>query len=104
MASYVERIIDFLDRQVLNEDYPKNVLEDIEWAIEVISANRLSQGNLGGIKLDDQRPEIRAWTDMIKMTRIPLNVEEQKRLKEFEELHQAESNKKGSKRPAEKPQ
>ena len=53
MASYVERIIDFLDRQMLNEDYPKTLHEDIEWAIEVISANKLYQGSLGAVKLDE---------------------------------------------------
>lgn len=61
---------------MLNEDYPKTLLEDIEWAIEVISANKLYQGSLGAVALDEQRPEIRAWTDMIKMARIPLNIEE----------------------------
>jgi hypothetical protein len=46
MASYVERIIDFLERQAANPDMQKMLMEDIEWAIEVISANKLYTGNL----------------------------------------------------------
>lgn len=37
MASYVERIIDYLEKQALHPDMPKMLKEDIEWAIEVIS-------------------------------------------------------------------
>lgn len=61
MASYVERIIDFLEKLLENDAYPKILLEDIEWAIEVISANKLKAGNMNIFKLDELRPEIRAW-------------------------------------------
>lgn len=95
MASYVERIIDFLEKLLENDSYPKTLLEDIEWAIEVISANKLKAGNMNIFKLDELRPEIRVWLNLISMEHIPLNVEEQKRLKEFEELHKIENQRKG---------
>jgi hypothetical protein len=91
MASYVERIIDFLEKLLENDAYPKIMLEDIEWAIEVISANKLKAGNMNIFKLDELRPEIRAWLQLISMDHIPLNIEEQKRLREFEELHKLEN-------------
>lgn len=46
---------------------PKLLLEDIEWAIEVISANKLYTGNLDNIKLNKERPEIKAWSDLINL-------------------------------------
>lgn len=49
MASHVERIIDFLERQAVNPDIPKMLMEDIEWAIDVISANKLYTGTLSNI-------------------------------------------------------
>ena len=67
MASYVERIIDFLEKLLENDAYPKTLLEDIEWAIEVISANKLKAGNMNIFKLDELRPEIRAWLNLISM-------------------------------------
>ena len=59
MASHVERLIDFLERQLESNDMPKVLLEDIEWAIEVISANKLYSGNLDNIKFNKERPEIK---------------------------------------------
>lgn len=59
MASYVERIIDFLERQAANPEMPKMLMEDIEWAVEVISANKLYTGSLDSNNLSNtQRPEI----------------------------------------------
>jgi len=52
MASYVERIIDFLEKQANNADMPKMLKEDIEWAIEVISANKLYTGSLDSINFN----------------------------------------------------
>lgn len=45
MASYVERVIDMLEKQAEKSDYPKTLIEDIEWAIEIISSNKLYTGN-----------------------------------------------------------
>lgn len=58
MASHVERIIDFLERQAENAEIPKTLLEDIEWAIEIISANKLYTGSMSIINFNKQRPEI----------------------------------------------
>tara|TARA_B110001450_G_C17519007_1_gene439744 strand:- start:96 stop:338 length:243 start_codon:yes stop_codon:yes gene_type:complete len=80
MASHVERLIDFLERQLETNDMPKVLLEDIEWAIEVISANKLYSGNLDNIKFNKERPEIKAWIDQINLKSIPISLEEQERL------------------------
>ena len=98
MASYVERIIDFLERQVANPEIPKMLMEDIEWAIEVISANKLYTGSLDLINFNTQRPEIAAWLDKINLKNIPKNELEIERLKEFDELHRLENQKKGRKK------
>ena len=63
MASHIERLIDFLERQLENNDMPKMLLEDIEWAIDTISANKLYSGSLDNIKFNKERPEIKAWID-----------------------------------------
>jgi hypothetical protein len=97
MASHVERIIDFLDRQAANQDLPKTLLEDIEWAIEVISANKLYTGNLSIINFNKQREEIQAWLDKIDLNSLPKNHGEMERLKYYEELHKQESQKKTKK-------
>lgn len=98
MASYVERIIDFLERQANNSDIPKMLVEDIQWAIEVISKNQLYTGNLDSIQFNLERPEIKAWSDLIALKSIPKNYEEMERLKFFEELHKLENQKKGRKK------
>jgi len=55
----------------------KVLLEDIEWAIEVISANKLYSGNLDNISnYNKDRPEIKAWTDQISLKSIPISIEE----------------------------
>ena len=64
---------------------PKVLLEDIEWAIEVISANKLYSGNLDNIKFNKDRPEIKTWIDIINLNSIPINLEEQERLSFYEE-------------------
>lgn len=53
---------------MVNDDLPKGLQEDIEWAAGVISANKLYKGNLSDIKFDENRPEIKAWLSMINMT------------------------------------
>ena len=49
MASYVERVIDFMERMTLNTDLPKMLVEDIQWAIDTISANKLYTGNMASM-------------------------------------------------------
>ena len=66
---------------------PKVLLEDIEWAIDVISANKLYSGNLDNIKFNKERPEIKAWIDQINLKTIPISIEEQERLLEYEEMY-----------------
>lgn len=101
MASYVERIIDFFEKQVANEDLPKTLREDLEWAAGVISANKLYQGNLSNINFDERRPEIKAWLEMISMKQMPVNIEEMQHRGEYEALHKAD-NQKFKKRPTER--
>ena len=66
MWSYVERVIDLLEKLSKNQDIPKEIKEDIEWAIETISSNRLYKGELAK-KLNANRIDIKAWTNMIKL-------------------------------------
>jgi hypothetical protein len=98
MASHVERIIDFLERQAVNPEIPKMLMEDIEWAIEVISANKLYTGSMSMINFNRQRPEIQAWLDQIDLKNIPKNIQEMERLKEYEELHKLDNQKKNKKK------
>jgi len=37
MASYIEIVLDFLEKQADKADFPNALIEDIEWAIETIS-------------------------------------------------------------------
>lgn len=94
MASNVERVIDFLERQAANTDLPKILIEDLFWAIEVISANKLYSGNMDNINFNVERPEIKAWIDKIGLKDIPKNLEEMERLKTYEELMSAQKKKK----------
>lgn len=52
------------------------LLEDIEWAVEVISANKLYSGSLDSINFNKERPEIKAWIDQINLKSLPMNIEE----------------------------
>jgi hypothetical protein len=100
MASNVERVIDFLDRQATNTDLPKMLVEDIQWAIDVISANKLYKGNLDNINFNTMREEVNAWIDRISHKVVPSNIEEEDRLKQYEELIKNENQKrKGPKKP-----
>ena len=66
---------------------PKMLLEDIDWAIEVISANKLYSGNMDNIKFNQDRAEIKAWMDTINLVAVPVSEEEKDRLEEFEERY-----------------
>ena len=70
---------------------PKMLIEDIQWAIDVISANKLYTGNMDSIDFNMQRPEIEAQINQINLKTIPCNIEEMERLKEYEELHKLEN-------------
>ena len=84
MASYVERVLDFFEKLVQNNDTPKHLKEDIQWAIDVISANKLYVGGLEGFKLSEDKPEVKAWTDLISLRNLPVNRLEMERLKQYE--------------------
>lgn len=60
---------------------PKHLKEDIKWANDVISANKLYIGTFEGFKLSEGKPEVKAWTDLIKKKNIPFNKEDFFRLK-----------------------
>ena len=51
MSSYVERVLDFMERMVSNPEVPKHLQEDFCWAIEKISANKLYEGSMQGFRL-----------------------------------------------------
>lgn len=36
MASYIERVMDFMERVAANENTPKTLVEDVEWAMDLI--------------------------------------------------------------------
>jgi len=84
MSSYVEKVLDFLERMLVNSDVPKHLQEDINWAIEVISANKLYNGSFEGFMLSEERPEVKAWTDLINLKNLPVNRVEFERLKQFD--------------------
>ena len=98
MASHIERLIDYLERQVESNDMPKMLIEDIQWAIDTISANKLYSGNLDNIKFNLDRPEIKAWMDVINLSVIPTSEEEKERLEEYEEKYRLQSQNKGRRR------
>jgi hypothetical protein len=83
MSSYVEKVLDFLEKHTVHPAVPKQLQEDIEWAIDVISANKLYAGNSTN-KYDETKPEIKAWIDMISLKNIPENNEEKTRIKNLE--------------------
>jgi hypothetical protein len=90
MASYVEKLIDFMEKQAsLPEDkMPKMLREDIEWAIELIGSNKLYTGSLDVYSaFDVKKPEIKAWIDTVKQKSIPYSLDEMERLKDLEEIH-----------------
>jgi len=71
IASYVERVLDFLEKLAENADVPKHLREDIQWAVDVISANKLYAGGLEGFKIAEDKVEVRAWTDLIALRNLP---------------------------------
>ena len=88
MSSYVERVLDFLEKQAENPQVPKALQEDLEWAIQIITQNRLYAGDQKSFNFSEERPEVKAWTDLINMKNIPQNIKELERLKQYEILEQ----------------
>jgi hypothetical protein len=86
MSSYVERVIDFLEKHQVNPEVPKQLQEDIQWAIDIISTNKLYAGSFEGFKLSEDRLEVKAWTDQIGLKNLPISKKELERLKQFENL------------------
>jgi hypothetical protein len=41
MSSYVERVLEYLERLTKNDEIEKTLREDVEWAIDMISGNKL---------------------------------------------------------------
>ena len=81
MASYVERVLDYFERLTLNNDIPKHLKEDLQWAIDIISANKLYVGGFEGFKISEDKLEMKAWTDLIALRSLSINKLEQERLK-----------------------
>lgn len=98
MASYVERVLDFFERQAKNDQLSKVMVEDIQWAIDVISANKLYTGNMHSIHFNIEKPEIKAWVEKISLKSMPVNIAEMERLKYYEETHKPENQKKSAKK------
>jgi len=94
MSSYVERVIDFLEKHTVNPEVPKHLQEDIQWAIDIISSNKLYAGSFEGFRLQEDRAEVKAWTDLISQRNIPVNKREQERLKSVEVLLKEEEQSK----------
>jgi hypothetical protein len=85
MASYVERVLDFFERLSKNENVDKTLREDVEWAIEMISANKLYTGSIDSLGVQDKLAEVKAWKNLIYMKDIPINLMEAERIKPFQE-------------------
>jgi hypothetical protein len=85
MASYVERVLDFFERLSKNENVDKTLREDVEWAIDMISANKLYTGSIDSLGLQDKLPEVKAWKNLIHMKDIPINLMEAEKIKPFQE-------------------
>ena len=67
MESHIERLIKMLDKLLENENLPKMLYEDIEWAVNIISENKLYSGSHGAFKYNKDRDEILAWLEKINL-------------------------------------
>ena len=88
ISTYVERVIEFLEKQTQDIKVPKHLQEDLQWVIDQISANKLYAGNIDSMKLDQDRQEVKAWMDMIGLKNIPVNTKELKRLEKLKNSEQ----------------
>ena len=76
MSSYIEHVLDFLEKQLNNKDFKPQLLEDIEWAIDIIGKNKLNSGADKTFNFDEKRSEIKAWIDIINQEAIPIKIDE----------------------------
>lgn len=92
----IENVLDLLERQSKNPAVPKQLREDLEWAFELISQNKLYNPTTDGFKLQEERPEVKAWTNLIALKAIPENRKEVERLEALkaEELENLKKKKK----------
>ena len=95
MASHVERVLDYMEKLIVNPDIPKELQEDLQWAVDTISLNKLYKGGMEGFKLQENLDEVKAWTDMIYLRNIAKNKDEESRLRmmELEHLQQSPGGK-----------
>tara|TARA_B110000285_G_scaffold67727_1_gene77776 strand:+ start:1603 stop:1779 length:177 start_codon:yes stop_codon:yes gene_type:complete len=56
-----------LEKLLENGNLPKMLYEDIEWAISIVSENKLYSGNLGAFKYNEDRDEILAWLERLNL-------------------------------------
>ena len=91
---YIERVLDFLERQSVNSAVPKQLQEDLQWAYELISQNKLYSANIEGLKLAEDRPEVKAWTNLIALKQLPENKKEVERLSAFQAIEQEDKKRK----------
>ena len=68
-----------------NKDLKPQLLEDIEWAIDIIGKNKLNTGADKSLIFDEKRPEIRAQIDLINMRNFPQKIDEKNRLQALED-------------------
>ena len=59
-----------------DQNLPVMLIEDIEWAVEVISKNKLYGAGLDQVKYSKDRPELWAWLNMINLKTIPTSLKE----------------------------
>lgn len=71
MSSYIERVLEFLEKQLNNKELNHQLLEDIEWAIDIIGKNKLNTAADKSFNFDEKRPEIKFWLDMISLKNLP---------------------------------
>ena len=51
MPCNIERVLDFFEKHSSNSAIPKQLQEDLQWAYELISQNKLYSANIDGFKL-----------------------------------------------------
>lgn len=88
MSSYVERVLDFLEKQAENPAVPKHLQEDLQWSIEIISQNKMYSVNTEEFQFRENRDEVKAWTNLINLKNIPQDIKELERLRQFEAIEQ----------------
>jgi hypothetical protein len=73
MSSNVEKVVDFLEKLIKNQNVPKALQEDLEWVIKTINSNQLYKGKFDEFKFDHDKEEIKAWINMISLSSSLIN-------------------------------